>query len=198
VLFQSITPAVIPLFGWLLFRERIRAKTAAGLALSFAGVLAIVARLDPQVLLGFRPNPGDLWLLGNVALWALYTACMRWTPRGIDPLAFMLAVMLAGMITGLPAYLIDVAAGGRVDPNRGFVLGILYLAALPSILCYVMWNKAVAMIGPAKAGVYLHLIPLLGAGMAIVFLGERLHLYHAAGLAFIVAGVWLATRGRKD
>jgi drug/metabolite transporter (DMT)-like permease len=123
---------------------------------------------------------------------------MRWTPRGIDPLAFMLAVMLAGMITGLPAYLIDVAAGGRVEPNRGFVLGILYLAALPSILCYVMWNQAVAMIGPAKAGVYLHLIPLLGAGMAIVFLGERLHLYHAAGLAFIVAGVWLATRGRKD
>jgi len=56
----------------------------------------------------------------------------------------------------------------------------------------------VAMIGPAKAGVYLHLIPLLAAGMAIVFLGERLHLYHAAGLAFIVAGVWLATRGRKD
>ena len=83
-------------------------------------------------------------------------------------------------------------------PNRGFVLGILYLAALPSILCYVMWNRAVAMIGPAKAGAYLHLIPLLGAGMAIVFLGERLHLYHAAGLGFIVAGVWLATRGRKD
>lgn len=198
VLFQSITPAVIPFFGWLFFRERIRAMTAAGLALSFAGVLAIVSRLDLEMLLGFRTNPGDLWLLGNVALWALYTSCMRWTPRGIDPLAFMLAVMLAGMTTGLPAYLVDIAAGGRVEPGRGFVLGILYLAALPSILCYVMWNKAVAMIGPAKAGVYLHLIPLLGAGMAIVFLGERLHLYHAVGLAFIVAGVWLATRGRTS
>jgi drug/metabolite transporter (DMT)-like permease len=198
VLFQSITPAVIPLFGWLFFRERIRPLTAAGLALSFAGVLAIVSRLDPEMLLGFRMNPGDLWLLGNVALWALYTACMRWTPRGLDPLAFMLAVMLAGMITGLPAYLVDLAGGGRVEPDRGFVLGILYLAALPSILCYVMWNKAVAMLGPAKAGVYLHLIPLLGAGMAIVFLGERLHLYHAVGLAFILAGVWLATRGRRE
>jgi drug/metabolite transporter (DMT)-like permease len=197
VLFQSITPAVIPFFGWLFFRERIRAVTAAGLALSFAGVLAIVSRLDIDMLLGFRTNPGDLWLLGNVALWALYTSCMRWTPRGIHPLAFMLAVMLTGMITGLPAYLADLAAGGRVEPNRGFVLGILFLAAFPSILCYVMWNKAVAMIGPAKAGVYLHLIPPLGAGMAIVLLGERLHLYHAVGLAFIAAGVWLATRGRR-
>lgn len=196
VLFQSITPAVIPLFGWLLFRERIRPATAAGLALSFAGVLAIVSRLDPGALLGLRINPGDFWLLGNVALWALYTACMRWAPRGIDPLAFMLAVMLAGMATGVPVYLADLAAGGRVQPTGGFVLGILYLAALPSILCYVMWNRAVAMVGPARAGVYLHLIPLLGAGMAIVFLGERLQLHHAVGLALILSGVALAARRR--
>jgi drug/metabolite transporter (DMT)-like permease len=194
VMFQSLTPAVIPFFGWLLFRERIRAATAAGLALSFAGVLAIISRLDFDVLFHFRTNPGDLWLLGNVALWALYTACMRWTPRGLDPFAFMLAVMLAGMVTGLPAYLVDVAMGGRVEFNRSFVLGTLYLAALPSILCYVMWNNAVAMVGPAKAGVYLHLIPLLGAAMAIVFLGERLHLYHAVGLVLILGGVWLASR----
>jgi drug/metabolite transporter (DMT)-like permease len=196
VMFQSLTPAVIPLFGWLFFRERIRAATSAGLALSFAGVLAILSRLDLDVLLHFRTNPGDLWLLGNVALWALYTACMRWTPRGLDPFAFMLSVMLAGMVTGLPAYLADVAAGGRTEFNRSFILGTLYLAALPSILCYVMWNKAVAIVGPAKAGVYLHLIPLLGAGMAIVFLGERLHLYHAVGLVLILGGVWLAT-GRR-
>ena len=196
VLFQSLTPALIPLAAWLLFRERIRPVTAAGLALSFAGVLAVVSRLDAAAAAALQANPGDLWLLANTALWALYTACLRWRPAGLSPFAFMLAVMLAGMLTGLPAYALDLAAGGRVEPNQGLVLGILYLAAFPSILCYLMWNRAVAAVGPATAGVYLHLIPLLGAGMAMVFLGERLQLYHVVGLALILGGVWLAARGR--
>jgi drug/metabolite transporter (DMT)-like permease len=194
VLFQSVTPGVIPLFAWLFFRERIRLQTAAGLALSFCGVLAIVSRLDPGRLVAFELNPGDLWLLANTALWALYTACMRYMPRGIDPLALMLALMLAGMATGLPAYALDLAAGGGIEPTGGVILGILYLAAVTSILAYLFWNRGVAAIGPAKAGAYLHLIPLLGALMAVVFLGERIEAYHVVGLVLILAGVTIASR----
>jgi drug/metabolite transporter (DMT)-like permease len=194
VVFQSVTPGVIPLFAWLLFRDRIRPATALGLLISFCGVLAIAARLSLENLLSFNFNPGDLWLLGNVALWGLYTVCLRWKPVGMDGLGFMLAVMLAGMITGLPLYFADIAVGGRVEVNAGVILGILYLAAFPSVLCYVMWNRGVAAIGPAKAGAYLHLVPVAGALMAFVFLDELIRLYHLVGLALIFAGVWLATR----
>ena len=197
VIFQSLTPVLIPLFGWVLFRERIRARTAGGLALSFCGVLAIVCRLDPAVLLKLQANPGDLWLLACVALWALYTACVRWQPRELDPLAFMLAVMLAGMVTGLPAYLVDLYAGGGAEPSATFVLGVLYLGAFASVLCYILWNRGVRAIGAAKAGAYLNLIPLLGAGMATLILGEDLHAYHVVGLVLILSGVWLATRVRR-
>jgi drug/metabolite transporter (DMT)-like permease len=194
LLFQSLTPGIIPLFAWLLFRERIRAATIAGLALSFAGVLAIISRLDPGVILSLQANPGDLWLLANVALWSIYTVCLRWKPQGMSDLAFMLAVMLAGMLTGLPAYLLDHAAGGRIEPAGGVVLGILYLAVFPSILCYFMWNFGVARVGPAKAGAYLHLIPLAGAFMAVYFLGESIEKHHLAGFVLILSGVWLAQR----
>ena len=197
VLFQALTPVLIPLATWQLFGERIGGRTAAGLALSAAGVMAIVCRLDAAVLLGLRVNPADFWLIGCVALWALYTACLRWQPQGLDPLAFMLAVMLAGMLTGLPAYLVDLAAGGGARPNAAFVLGVLYLGAFPSVVCYILWNRSVRAVGPTKAGVYLNLIPLLGAGMASALLGEQLHLYHVVGLALILGGVWLATGGRR-
>jgi drug/metabolite transporter (DMT)-like permease len=196
VLFQSVTPGIIPVVAWLLFRDRIRPRTVVGLLISFVGVLAIVSRLDAAVLARLQINPGDLWLLGNVGLWALYTACLRWKPAALDGTAFMLAVMLAGMVTGLPAYLFDIAAGGRTEINAGVVLGILYLAAFPSVLCYVMWNRAVAAVGPAAAGVYLHVIPLGGALMAAVFLGETVQAYHVVGLACILCGVWLAA-GRR-
>jgi drug/metabolite transporter (DMT)-like permease len=189
VLFQSVTPALIPLFAFLLFGERIRPRAAAGLALSFVGVLVIVLRLDAQALFALRLNPGDLWLLANVALWALYTACLRWRPKDLDPLAFMLAVMLAGMLTGLPAYLIDLAAGGTFVPTWGAVLGTLYLGLFPSVVCYWMWNRGVAEVGPARAGVYLHLIPLFGALMAMALLGEELRLYHVVGIVLILLGI---------
>ena len=194
VVFQSVTPGVIPLFAWLLFRDRIRLRTAAGLALSFAGVMAVISHLDAEVLLNMKFNPGDFWLLANVALWALYTVCLRWKPAGMDGPAFMLAVMLAGMVTGLPLYLADVALGGRVEVNAGMVLGILYLAAFPSVICYFMWNRGVAAIGPARAGAYLHLIPLAGAFMAFVFLKEEIQIQHVVGLLLIFSGVWLAAR----
>jgi drug/metabolite transporter (DMT)-like permease len=133
-------------------------------------------------------------LLANTALWALYTACMRYMPRGIDPLALMLALFLAGMVTGLPVYAFDLATGGGIQPTGGVILGILYLSAVTSILCYLFWNRGVAAIGPAKAGAYLHLVPLLGALMAVVFLGERIEAYHIVGLALILAGVTIASR----
>ena len=189
VLFQSVTPALIPLVAFLIFRDRIRVRTILGLALSFLGVLAIVLRLEPRALLTLGANPGDLWLLANVALWALYTACLRWKPRDLSPLAFMLAVMFAGMLTGLPAYLVDYAAGGRFEPTWGSVLGTLYLGLFPSVICYVLWNRGVAEVGPARAGVYLHLIPLIGALMAVALLGEELHLYHLVGIALILLGI---------
>ena len=197
VLLQSVTPGIIPLVAWLLFRERIGRRTALGLAVSFAGVLAIVTRLDAGVIASLEVAPGDMWLLANVFLWALYTVCLRWKPQGLHPLAFMLAVMIAGLLTGIPAYALDAAAGGRVEANWGAVAGILYLAAFPSILCYIMWSKGVAEIGAAKAGAYLHLIPLAGSLMAIVFLDERLHLHHVAGILLIFAGVYLVSRGGR-
>jgi len=197
VLLQSVTPGIIPLVAWLLFRERIGPRVALGLAVSFSGVLAIVSRLDAAVLAGLEFAPGDLWLLANIFLWALYTACLRWKPQDLHPLSFMLAIMAAGLATGLPAYALDVAAGGRVEANPGVVAGILYLAAFPSVLCYVMWTKGVAEIGAAKAGAYLHLIPLAGSLMAMVFLHERLHLHHVAGILLIFSGVYLVSRGGR-
>lgn len=196
VVLNTLTPALIPLFGWALFRERIRRVTAAGLAVACIGVLAVVSRLEPQRLLELRVNPGDFWLLGMFALWALYTACLRWKPKGLHPYGYLFAITLAGMLTGLPGYLVDLAAGGRFEANAGSVLGILYLGALPSALCYVMWDRGVAAIGPARAGAYLYLIPLMGAFMAVLFLGESIRAYHAVGLVLIVGGVWLATRRR--
>jgi drug/metabolite transporter (DMT)-like permease len=122
---------------------------------------------------------------------------VRWQPHDVDPIAFMSGVMLAGMLTGLPLYLADLASGGGAAFSATFVAGTLYLGGFTSVVAYILWNRGVRAVGPARAGVYLHLIPILGAGMAVAFLGETLHAYHVVGLALILGGVALATRGRR-
>lgn len=197
VLIQAVTPALIPLFALLLFRERAGPRALAGAALAFCGVAAIVIRLDPQALRTLRVNPGDLYLVGNVALWALYTVCLRWKPAALSQAGFLLACALFGMVPMLPLYAADLAAGGRVELSWGPLLGIAYLGVFPSVVCYQFWAKGVQAIGPRRAGAYLYLIPFFGALMAVAFLDERLHLYHAVGIALIFVGVWLAVRGRE-
>jgi drug/metabolite transporter (DMT)-like permease len=197
LLFQSFTPGLIPVFAYLLYGDRITLRTTLGLSISFLGLLAIVFRLDLAALVAFSFNPGDLWLLANIVLWALYTASLRRMPSGVHPLSLHLAVMLGGMVTGLPAYAIDVASGARMEWTPAVVAGIAYLGVFPSVVCYVLWGKGVAAIGPAKAGAYLHLTPVAGIAMAFAFLGERLELHHAVGFGLILAGVWLAA-GKKQ
>lgn len=194
VMLQSVTPALIPLLGLALFRERIGPRTAFGVAVSFCGVLAIVSRLDPVRLATLQINPGDLFLLANVLLWSIYTVCLRWKPPQLSQTSFLLAAALFGMLPMLPLYALELSAGGGFEPAWGPVLGVLYLGLFPSVLCYQMWGKGVAALGAARSGVYLHLIPLFGASMAMLFLGERLQAYHVAGFALILAGITLTSR----
>ena len=197
LLIQSVTPALIPLFAFVLLRERIGPAAIAGVALSCAGVIAIACKLDLDALLGLELNRGDLWLLANVSLWALYTVCLRWKPRGLHPFTFLFAIMAAGVIQLVPFYAIELARGGGVRLGTGAVLGILYLGIFPSVLCYLMWNRAIAEIGAARAGPYLYLVPVFGTALATLFLGERLHLYHLVGVVLIFAGIWLASKDKR-
>lgn len=194
VMIQSVTPALIPLLGLLLFRERIGPRTALGVAISFCGVLAIISRLEPGRLAELQFNPGDLFLLANALLWSLYTVCLRWKPPQLSQTSFLLAAALFGLLPMLPLYALDLAAGGRFEPGWGAVLGVLYLGVFPSVLCYQMWGKGVLALGAARSGVYLHLIPPFGAAMAMLFLGERLQIYHVAGFALILTGIFLTSR----
>ncbi len=197
LLIQSVTPVLIPVLAFVLLRERIGPAAILGVAISCAGVLAIACRLDIDALLSLRLNPGDLWLLVNVSLWALYTVCLRWKPQGLHPFTFLFAIMVAGVVQLLPFYAFELAAGGGVRFSGRAVLGILYLGIFPATLNYLMWNKAVAEIGAARAGPYLYLVPVFGIAMAYLFLGERLYLYHLVGVALIFAGIWLASKDKR-
>ena len=94
----------------------------------------------------------------------------------------------------LPLYALELASDAHFEAGWGPVLGVLYLGVFPSVLCYQMWGKGVVALGAARSGIYLHLIPPFGAVLAMLFLGERLHVFHVAGFALIITGITLTSR----
>ncbi|MFA5516756.1 MAG: DMT family transporter [Desulfuromonadales bacterium] len=71
---------------------------------------------------------------------------------------------------------------------------IAYVAVFPSIVSYLCFNRGVALVGANRAGLFIHLMPVFGSLMAILFLGESFHAFHAFGIALIALGILLATR----
>jgi drug/metabolite transporter (DMT)-like permease len=194
VLFNSVTPILIILMSWLAFRERLGAWQTTGVVLSLAGVAVIVARGEPQILAALRFNRGDLWLISAMFLWALYTIVLRRRPPGLSAIGFLAAMLLLGLPLLLPFYLWELFMRGGFALSVPAVAALAYYATLPSIVAYLFWNRGVAQIGPNKAGLFVHLMPVFGALLSVIFLGERLYAYHFVGAAMIFGGIWLTTR----
>lgn len=201
VLLNSITPILIILLSWVIARERISGLQACGVLLSLAGVLAIVARGDFASLAAFHFNRGDLWLIAAMFLWAIYTFVLRRRPPQLSAIGFLAAMLLLSLPLLLPFYLWEFVERGGFALTPATVATLAYYGTFPSIAAYLFWNRGVAQVGPNKAGLFVHLMPLFGALLSVIFLGEQLYAYHFLGAALIFGGIWATTRSgasRRD
>lgn len=194
VLFNSISPVLIILLSWVISRERISKLQACGVVLSLCGVLVIVARGDGATLAAFHFNRGDLWLITAMILWAFYTIVLRRRPPALSATGFLTAMLLLSLPFLLPFYLWEFSQRGGFALTPATVAALAYYGTIPSIVAYLFWNRGVSQVGPNKAGLFVHLMPLFGAILSVIFLGERLYAYHYAGAVFIFSGIYLTTR----
>jgi len=193
VLINSIIPVVIVLLSRLFDGTTILRRQGVGMAISFSGVVAIICQADIKRLLSLQVNRGDLWVLAAVVCWALYTYLLRRRPHGIHPFSFLFAIIVLGLLGLAPVYAWELCQGLRMVTGPVTAASLLYVAFFPSVLAFIFWNQAVGEIGPNRAGLFLHLMPVFGTILSVVFLGEIFHLFHLAGIGLIFSGIWLAT-----
>jgi drug/metabolite transporter (DMT)-like permease len=196
-LLNSVTPIMIFMLSHVLGGERLTAGQALGVMTSLCGVVTIVARGDVAVLAGLHLNGGDLWVLLATLAWATYTVCLRWRPPQLDPLAMLWTLSAVGVIAMLPLYVWELSTGRMLNITPATAAGIAYIGALATVVAYVFWNRAVQQVGPNRAGPFMYLMLVFTPLLAIVFLDERLHLYHVAGCALILGGIYLTARGQR-
>ena len=198
VILNSAIPILIILLGWLIYRVTITRLQTFGVAVSLAGILAIICRGDPAVLAQLEMNKGDLIVLFGMVFWAAYTVFLRMKPAQLPGLTLLACCGCVGIVLLTPLMLTEMwMLGGRVEFNPATLAAMLYVGIFPSFVGYVFWNRGVQEVGPNIAGIFVHLMPAFGAILAWLFLGERIHLYHVVGIALILAGIALTTRGHR-
>ena len=193
LLLQSALPVIVLLCDFTLFGARPTLYQVFGVALSLIGVLAIISQLSLAVLAHVSLNIGDLWLLGALLVTGFYTPLLRRRPA-VHPLSLLVTLMGIGSCMILPFYLWEAGHGATVRGGLPSYAAIGYAAVLPSFIAYLFFNRGVELIGPGRAGQSAHLMPVLGAVLAVLFLGERFHLYHVVGIVLIAAGILLASK----
>jgi drug/metabolite transporter (DMT)-like permease len=194
-LIQACIPALVLIGAALGFGARPNWMQAVGAALTMAGVAAIAARGDLATLLKLAFNYGDLLLLIACVLYAYYALALRYRPS-VTTIGFLAGMALAALITSIPPFLWETWREGLQLPSpRGFAV-LVYAALGPAFLSQICFMRGVELIGPGRAGVFVNLVPIFGAFMAVVLLGEPLAAYHLIALALVVGGIVLAQRGR--
>jgi drug/metabolite transporter (DMT)-like permease len=195
-LINAALPVVIAALGSAWFRSRLSAVQWGGVGVSLAGVTVIVLQGNLLQLGTARVNPGDLWVFAAVVGFAVYTLRFRRADVGLSPRLYLAATIAIAAAMSAPLHLLEIASR-PVTLSAALVAGLIYLAIFPSILSYTFWNKGVEILGPARAGAMLNLMPIFTAGLAVLLLNEELNRFHAAGACLILGGIGMTAWGRQ-
>jgi drug/metabolite transporter (DMT)-like permease len=190
ILLNSSLPLFILACSWILERERATARQVGGMLLSLAGILVILSRGEPASLLALEVHAGDAWILAAMPVWGLYSVLLKRRPPQLGGLSFLFVISALGTLLLVPAAVISPPRW----PGAEAAAGVAYIAVFASIVAFICWNRGVAIVGANVAGFTLHLLPLFGTALAILFLDEAFQAFHAVGFATILAGVLVATR----
>jgi drug/metabolite transporter (DMT)-like permease len=189
-LLNSTIPVLIVLLSGLFLRQRLSVAQVFGLALACAGVLTIVLHGDFARLTALQFSHGDLIVFAAMVSFALFSVLLRGLPADLDRLGLLGAQLAIAVVMLLPALLWEyVVVGARPSGNAAALAAMLYVGIAASLLANLLYLIGIARVGPARAGMFIHLVPLYGAIISTAFLGESLHIHHAVGMAAIMAGL---------
>jgi len=193
-LFNTAIPVSIILVCFLLKIEKTNIFQISGLIVSVLGILAIITRLDLNILLTLNFNKGDIYMLIAIISWGIYSAFLKKKTFDISLLSLVHVVCTFGLIILFPAFLFELAQEKTTEINSNLIYILLYIAIFPSIGSYYCWAGAVSIIGANRAGIFLSLIPLFSTIFAMIFFNEKFLFFHFIGSVLIILGLFLSNK----
>ena len=194
VLMISTIPVWIIFISSILNVEKTNMFQIIGVALSLTGVIFIITKADINLIKSLDFNKGDLTMAVAMFSWALYSALLRKKKYEISQITLLEVVIISGLIFLIPIYFIEMNMGYLIKLEKPFILTLTYVVIFPGLAAFFFWIKGISIIGANRAGVFLHLMPIFGAIMAIIIFDEKFMFYHFLGAMFIISGITLSNK----
>ena len=194
VLMISTIPVMIMLFSSFLKIEKTNTFQILGVIFSLTGVILIITKANLEMLLNLDFNKGDLTMVLAMLSWALYSALLKKKRFELSQLTLLEVIITFGLIFLIPVYFIEYKMGYIIKLDKPFILILSYVVLFPGLASFILWIKGISLIGVNRSGVFLHLMPILSAIMAMIIFDEEFMLYHMLGAIFILIGILLSNR----
>jgi drug/metabolite transporter (DMT)-like permease len=194
VLMISTIPVMIMLFSSFLKIEKTNTFQILGVIFSLTGVILIITKANLEMLLNLDFNKGDLTMVLAMLSWALYSALLKKKKHKLSQLTLLEVIITFGLIFLIPIYFIEYKMGYLIKLDKPFILILSYVVLFPGLASFILWIKGISLIGVNRSGVFLHLMPILSAIMAMIIFDEKFMFYHMLGAMFILIGIILSNK----
>ena len=198
ILMISTIPVWIIFISSILNIEKTNFFQVSGVIFSLTGVIFIITKADLEIIKNLDFNKGDLSMVVAMFSWAIYSALLKSKKYEISQFALLQVVIITGLIFLTPIYLIEMYLGNTIILGIPFILTLTYVVFFPGLASFIFWIKGISIIGANRAGVFLHLMPIFGAIMAMVIFDEKFMYYHFFGALFIIVGIILSNKKKKN
>jgi len=198
VLVLAAIPAATIVLSSLMNIEKTNIFQLLGLFLSIIGIATIISNADIRKIISLSFNKGDLWMLVCVFTWALYSILLKKNKFKFSHFSLIQLMVTVGLLFLIPQFFYEKSINLELNYNKAFFAILFYVVVFPAIAAYYCWQKGVEIIGPNRASMFIQLMPLFSAIMAIVIFKEKFQLFHITGALFIISGIYLSNRKTND
>lgn len=193
LLINSSIPIMIIVLSGFILNTKITKIQSLGIILSTLGVVFLILKGELENIITLEFTTGDLWVILACILWASYTVLLKFKPKELNAFDFLsLTVFIGTVALSFVFFFLGYSFEFSFLEKDEVLYSLIYIVVFPSLISFYLWNMSIIEIGASKAGQFTHLMPIFGAILAYIFLGETLEFYHLVGILFIGIGIYLS------
>ena len=190
-LVNAVQPTLTLLLAILFLKDRVSKTSLLGICSALLGVVIMVSKASWSVITGLEFNFGDLVALVAMIGFSSYALNLKKLPGELSVTESLFGITIAGSLMLLPFYVLESVYYAPVPVSASTLWVVIELALLVTVFGNLMWNQGNRIVGPNRAAIFINLIPVFGALLAVTFLGEKVYGYHFVGAVLVCLGIWL-------
>jgi drug/metabolite transporter (DMT)-like permease len=166
----------------------------AGVLVSTLGVLLVVTEGRPAALRFQELRAGDFITLAGLVGWTAYTVFGKRVLTSYSPLLATTGAYVVATVLLIPTAVVAAPFFPAPRVTSAVAWTVVVYQALFGAVAHIWWYRAMDVVGPSRAAIFMNLQPLVGLALAAVLVGEDIGGWQIAGVACVLAGVALTTR----